>query len=155
MKSWHWVAIAAVVGIVVFVGKKGYEMTRGIRNKNPGNIRSNAANNWQGQIGRDHDGFVVFDTAQNGIRAIARLLKNYISAGHNTVEKVIARYAPASENDTSAYIAAVSKRVAVSPDFPLAAYHIEPLVTAIIQHENGLNPYTVAEIRAGIAAAGV
>ena len=155
MKVWHWLLIAGGVAVLIGGGAKVYEMTRGIRNNNPGNIRHNPANAWRGQTGKDSAGFAIFDTATNGIRALAKLLTNYMNSGTNTVRKIVTKYAPAIENDTAAYIDAVAKRLAVAPDFPLAAYHLEPLVKAIIHHENGMQFYSENEIKAGIAAARV
>lgn len=51
---------------------------RGIRNNNPGNIDFNSRNNWQGQLGVETGGrFAIFDTPENGIRALGKLLINY------------------------------------------------------------------------------
>jgi len=50
---------------------------RGIRNQNPGNIDYNSRNDWQGQIGKEPGGrFAIFDTPENGIRALGKLLLN-------------------------------------------------------------------------------
>jgi hypothetical protein len=49
----------------------------GIQNNNPGNIAYTAANQWQGQVGQDSHGFVIFDTPANGLRAMFKLLKSY------------------------------------------------------------------------------
>lgn len=82
--------------------------TRGQRNNNPFNIRYNSANNWVGQIGSDGS-FCVFDTMPHGIRAGGVLLRNYLKNGNNTIEKILSKFAPASENNTSGYIANVEK----------------------------------------------
>lgn len=53
---------------------------RGIRNRNPGNIDYNPRNDWQGQIGKEPGGrFAIFDTPENGIRALGKLLIKYRS----------------------------------------------------------------------------
>src|SRR5574337_394778 len=96
-------------------------MTRGLRNNNPGNIRYNPKNNWIGQTGQDADGFAIFDKADNGIRALARLLKNYQTVyGLNTVAGFISKWAPPDENDTVAYIASVANQLGVSPNQPIS-----------------------------------
>ena len=86
---------------------------RGIRNNNPGNIKYNAANQWQGQTGQDSGGFATFDTEADGVRAIAVILKNYSSHyGLNTVDGLIRRW---SATDQDAYVANVSAALGVSP----------------------------------------
>ncbi|MDN6861089.1 structural protein, partial [Pseudomonas sp. CAN2814] len=84
-------------------------------------------------------------TPQNGIRALAKLLLNYRKVhGLRTVESLIARWAPSNENDTRAYAAAVARELGVPPQ---AGLHLDQptlaaLVTAIIRHENGQQPYS-------------
>ena len=51
---------------------------RGVRNRNPGNIDFNPRNAWQGQLGLEqgvaNPRFARFDVAENGIRALGKLL---------------------------------------------------------------------------------
>lgn len=121
---------------------------RGIRNNNPGNIVYSKANPWQGQLPHDvkvEGRFARFDTAFNGIRALAKLLLNYRKIhGLRTVEALISRWAPSNENDTKAYAHAVAKQMEVSIHQPLRLDKttLQTLVTAIIQHENGQQPYS-------------
>lgn len=132
---------------------------RGVRNNNPGNIRKSATK-WQGMSDAQPDpDFVTFKTSQLGVRAMARVLLTYRSAhGCNSVRDVISRWAPASENNTNAYIAAVSAGCGVKPDDPIdvdSAAVMLPLVKAIIQHENGQQPYADAVLSEGLHLAGV
>ena len=78
---------------------------RGIRNNNPLNIRYVEANNWQGRVvvKKDRE-FEEFTSMVYGLRAAFCLLYNYINKGHDTIEKIISKWAPASENNTEAYI---------------------------------------------------
>ena len=148
MKAAHVISMLIIAGVIVAVSKA----PRGIRNNNPGNIRKSDSA-WVGKMrGLDQD-FETFDSPENGIRALVVLLKNYMKTGNDTVRKIINKYAPSNENDTSAYVAKVSEMVGVSPDFPLDERHLRSLVIAIIKHENGRNPYTVAQIDAGISRA--
>ena len=130
---------------------------RGIRNNNPGNIEK--GDNWRG-LSRDQSSdprFAVFNAPVWGIRAIARLLKNYGSRyGINTVRGVIDRWAPPHENNTGAYVNAVATRVGVSPDSRISLSHpatLQRLIPAIIQHENGQQPYSMALIAEAISLA--
>jgi len=91
---------------------------RGERNNNPGNIRVSAAR-WQGAAGAD-GGFVVFATPGDGLRAMAKVLRNFRRLhGINTLRGVVHRYAPPMENDTAGYLQRVCKGVGVGPDEPV------------------------------------
>lgn len=139
------------LGLLTGTGVAVYEQVRGLRNNNPGNIRYNAANNWQGQTGQDAQGFVIFDTMVNGVRALARILYNYGQAGLDTVQAIISKY---SATDQAAYITNVSTALQVSPTDMLnmeSADTITNLVNAIIKQENGLDPLTAATISAGVS----
>lgn len=117
-------------------------LPRGIRNNNPGNIRHSAAN-WQGQSQRQPDtAFITFDSPEYGIRALARILINYQVHHHlQTVEQIINRWAPPTENLTAAYVRAVARGAGVSPTARIDLTHnralLARIVTAIISHENG------------------
>lgn len=128
-------------------------LTRGERNNNPGNIvKSN--NPWLGKIAGNDSRFETFSSPQYGIRALAKLLTNYIGDGHDTIRKIITRYAPALENDTNGYIASVVRQTGISADTVLSADPdiLNALVPAIIQHENGRNIYLASGvIEQGIA----
>ena len=154
-KHWLWIG-AGVLGLL-FLGNEVKTMTgtaRGFRNNNPGNIRFSTKNNWQGQIGKDKDGFVIFDTPLNGLRASAKLIKNKLNKGQSTIAALIESWAPPNENNTPAYVAAVAKALGVSSSASLNATHIPGLLNAIIKHENGSNPYPVTLIQQAIAAIG-
>lgn len=124
---------------------------RGIANQNPGNIRKGAAV-WKGQAAIQSDpSFVQFVSPEYGIRAIAKIMKTYKAHGIHTIEQVISRWAPASENNTPAYIAAVCAECSVHENDDVDLDEIMPLlVKAIIWHENGCCPYTDKTIIDGI-----
>jgi hypothetical protein len=141
---------------VVIIG--GYmALPKGLRNKNPTNIRYNKANAWDGQTGQDLTGFAKFESAHFGIRAGAKLLKNYQSKhGLNTIEEIINRWAPPIENNTSAYVEHVSKALRTDKDSVLSLANdnvLIELVQVIIKHENGLNPYSYDTISKAVQAA--
>ena len=81
-------------------------MTRGIRNRNPLNIRHNKLNRWRGMSEEQTaPAFVQFDTMVYGYRAALIVIRNYIKKGYNTIEKIITRFAPPMDhNNTQAYI---------------------------------------------------
>ena len=132
---------------------------RGIRNNNPGNIRRNG-DPWQGLAKDQTDReFFMFQSAVYGIRALARLLITYQDKyGLCTIETIIARWAPTVENDTKAYIQSVARHTGFSPLQTLDMHcfeYLKPVVEAIIQHENGQQPYSDAEITKALVLAGV
>lgn len=132
------------------------KQSRGIRNNNPGNIDYNPRNQWQGQLPHDvktEARFARFDTPLNGIRALAKLLLNYRKLhGLRTVESLIARWAPSTENDTKAYARTVAAAVGVpiQASIHLDQATLEKLVTAIIHHENGQQPFSAELIASAV-----
>lgn len=134
--------------------------TRGIRNNNPGNIDRHDTK-WQGMAADQSSDprFIVFKTPAFGIRAVAKTLLTYQNTHKlDTVRKIINRWAPPVENNTTAYVRAVADSVGVRPDDVIDVDSVEvmlPLVKAIITHENGANPYSDAVILEGIRLAGV
>ena len=144
------------------------QVTRGVRNHNPGNIDYNPRNQWQGQLAPDpaiEKRFARFDTAENGIRALAKLILAYRGkdgmpgvggAGIDTVREVINRWAPGVENDTEAYIKAVAAGVGVQPNQAIDLRNFRRLIaitTGIIKHENGSVPYAASVIAEGVQRA--
>ncbi len=131
------------------------QIPQGIRNNNLGNIRWGA--NWKGlkKDGKEQDpSFCVFTNAVYGIRALAKVLKNYQRLyGLNTPRKIISRYAPPNENQTLAYIQSVACQLNITPDDKVNLSEIGTLtvfVKAIIRYENGIQPYSTETIQKGI-----
>lgn len=135
---------------------------RGIRNNNPGNIVRNSIQ-WQGALntaqvqalGLEWDPkFVQFDTPDDGLRALARILITYASRGENTVDSIISTFAPSTENDTAAYIQAVSTQIGAQPGQQINVLaNLGAIMAAIVQHENGEQPYTASTIVQAVSAA--
>ena len=116
---------------------------RGIRNNNPGNIEAGTFARRQGATGSDGR-FATFDTPEQGIAAAENLLKSYISRDVNTIEKIVSRWAPPSENNTESYINQVVKRTGIDRKAPIStsdAGALRKIVNAKIWVENGQNPY--------------
>lgn len=127
---------------------------RGIRNNNPGNIR--LGTHWEGMLDKQLDpSFAQFTKPEYGIRAIVKIMHSYQRLGIHTIRQVIERWAPPSENNTPAYIAAVCAECSVGPDDDVKLENIMPLlVRAICYRENGCFPYTDAQLARGIELAG-
>ena len=137
---------------------------RGIRNNNPGNIdfRNQPGASLESKGGR----FARFSTPEQGINAMSKQLDLYFTGKSrnvtkpiNTIQDIITTWAPPEnekgefENDTAAYIAAVAKSMGVSPTAKLNLKDTNTkaaLMSAMISHENGGNPYTQQQYLAGI-----
>jgi hypothetical protein len=131
---------------------------RGIRNNNPGNIRW--GDDWRGLVPADQrtdPDFCQFIAPVYGVRAIGKILLSYRRRGLNTVRSIIATWAPPIENDTGAYAAHVAEQCGVTPDeyLPASANGYAALVKAIIQHENGQQPYSDNTIADALKLAGI
>lgn len=152
----YWPVIVAGLLLLGAGGVAVHQMTRGIRNNNPGNIRR--GQRWQGLAPQQTDpDFDQFVSPYWGIRALAKTLKTYQAKhGLNTVAGIIERWAPPSENITSSYINSVSKHLGVAPDAAIDLNNTNTLAlitNAIIKHENGVNPYSAEEVLSAIRGA--
>lgn len=88
-------------------------LARGMRVNNPGNLKE-FGEQWQGRVTPSSDPvFVEFKSYVYGLRAMIKLLKNYIRQGNNTIESILHRYAPTSENDTKAYVDYVVQKTGI------------------------------------------
>lgn len=119
------------------------KLSRGLRNCNPGNIRI-TNDHWQGLRKEQTDpDFFQFDDMKWGYRALIRTLQNYrLHHGCQTIREFISRWAPASENDTEAYIRSVCLSMGVSSDFIPDTNSKDTmcaLSAAISRHENGVD----------------
>ena len=126
----------------------------GIANRNPLNIRHSTANRWLGLCPHRPSvkGFCHFLNFAYVYRAAVVLIKNYIlKHGADTPRKIIARWAPPSENQTDLYIACVCGRSRLAPDEKILAYgpQIARLVAAMAKQETGVSilPEEIEEIR--------
>lgn len=93
---------------------------RGIRNNNPLNIRKGSS--WRGERPNQNDPvFEEFVSMEWGIRAAFKLMRNHISGFKgtrpkmNTLRKLIAVWAPPTENATERYVNFVSAHVGRLP----------------------------------------
>lgn len=130
--------------------------TSGYKGCNPLNVRA-SSDKWRGSIGQSDNGYVIFSTPMDGIRAAATVIKNYgTKYGINTVRDIVSRYAPASENPTDDYIANVCKGTGYQPDEKLDTKNpevLKKLVTAMMRQEIGDVPYSEETINEGVQRA--
>lgn len=115
-----------------------------VKNNNPGNIRNTGG-----------PGFKVYATPEEGLSDMSRLLSVYQDKyGLNTVEGIISRWAPPTENNTPAYIGMVADALGVSPTDQINVNDPaikQKLMAAMIQVEHGAQPFTPDQL---LAAAG-
>ena len=110
------------------------------RNNNPGNIRDSKAG-----------GFRTYGSLEEGMQAWRSLLnRRYFGRGLNTPKSILNTYAPPTDNNnTSAYVDFVSKRLGITPDTVLDSNNIDQmakLASAMFKMETGHN-FTPDEIK--------
>ena len=124
--------------------------SRGLRNNNPLNIRKNAEQ-FQGEIKGKDKSFKTFLSLPFGYRAGFVILGTYLSQGLNTIEKIIAHWAPPTENDTESYITHVERWSGVLRNKVLTASSGADfilIVAAMSFVENGQNA-DISAVQAG------
>lgn len=122
---------------------------RSVRNNNPGNIEDgDFARSLPGYKGSDGR-FAIFETPQSGQGAQAALLGSYGRRGINTVQGVINRWAPPSDNNpTRRYIDFVARKLGVSPRTELDMTDpvvLSTMASAIAEFEGG-QPFETAAL---------
>ncbi|WP_320733853.1 hypothetical protein [Enterobacter kobei] len=95
----------------------GSSGTLATRNNNPLNIRYSANNNWNGKGADNGTGFENFESADHGLRAGLKLMRNHIANGDDTLNSLISRWAPAKDkNDPVQYAQFVSSKTGIPVD---------------------------------------
>lgn len=111
---------------------------------NPFNIRYGSSK-WLGQTAPVR-GFCSFVDISYGIRAAFILIfRSYRKQGVLTIDEIISRFAPESENNTSAYVSFVCNYLDVFPwDIPSNKTEYVNLLVAMSKYEgNPLFPYQI------------
>lgn len=105
------------------------DLPRGLRNRNPLNIR--IGNVWLGEEPNPTDpDFEQFVAMEYGVRAAFVLLRRYISHyRRTTIRAIIKAWAPATENNVEAYVATVAKHSGIDPDDQLDFGNEEQMVS--------------------------
>ena len=114
-------------------------MSLGTELNNPFDLRDEGIP-WKGLIGAK-DRFCEFDTIEHGLRAGFRDIHTaWKMDGLNSIRQIVSKYAPPSENDSTAYINAVCKETNLGPDDPLQLDVPENLCAlgmAVLRQEQG------------------
>ena len=140
------ILISLLIGVLIMSLKP-----RGIRNNNPLNIRDYAGNAWQGKIGTDEKGFVVFDNPENGIRAAKKILQSYAKRGVTTLDAIVEAWAPKIENPTRNYVTFVARILNKPENGEIVFSDYAELLSAMTFFENGDNPYPIDVFNNGVA----
>ena len=103
---------------------------------NPGNLEKGQG--YAGETGKTYANdrerpFVVFDSPEMGVRALAMDLQTKIKRHEGDVNKIIAQYAPDNENDTKKYQEFVKQKLKKDT---VTDKDLKFLVQAIIEKEN-------------------
>ena len=141
MKKIYIIIFIAIILLIITTKKVvDKKLPLGLRLNNPGNI-TKTTGLWQGEVVSSHKRFKQFINLAYGYRAIFIVLRSYIDKGYDTIEKIITRYAPPSENDTLSYIKNVSKRTGIPSNKKVSFFNIseiKKIVAAIVKSEVGI-----------------
>lgn len=125
--------------------------SRAERNNNPGNLEYRGQD---GAIPEDGSGrFAKFGSAAEGVSALVKQLQRYGARGLDSLDKIIAKYAPPGENDTQAYIDVLSQKLGVAPSEKLDLTNpdtLKTLVKGISKHEAGVDFLSNKDVMTGI-----
>ena len=125
----------------------GVKPTLGQRNNNYGNLRTTDAFEGKTGVNKSYD---TYETPEKGMRALARVLDTYSSKhGINTIDQLINRYAPASDNTGGShenYKKFLAQKLGVNPNDPIDVKgRRADIMDAIIRFENKNRPLASRE----------
>ena len=128
---------------------------RGIRNNNPLNIKK-TSDIWLGLPPNQTDNtFFTFSAPVYGIRAATKILINYNKRYNiQSIQQIINRWAPPSENVTNTYVDFVAASVGIPKNIPIVfnVGMLVKIIKAMIVFENGESPYPHSIIVEGVKA---
>uniref|UniRef100_A0AAU6W2V9 Tape measure protein n=4 Tax=unclassified bacterial viruses TaxID=12333 RepID=A0AAU6W2V9_9VIRU len=130
--------------------------SRAERNNNPGNLEYRRQRGAEPESGSGR--FAKFSSAADGVAALVGQLRRYGARGRDTLTKIMEIYAPSSENNTKAYIDALSKKLGVGADQTLDLNNSDTLaglVKGISRHESGNDFLREDDVLSGLKMAGV
>ena len=117
-----------------------------IEKHNPGNLVKTGSL-WKGQV-KNKGRFIAFKDAHHGLRALSIVLLRYeYRHGIDTIHEAVIRFAPPHENNTKKYANHVAREVGIGLHEEISlTFWMPMLMKAIIQMENGRQPYTDDQI---------
>lgn len=157
--TWTLLAVGAI--ILLFGRREMVGMTRGIRNRNPGNLRYSRL--WPGLTGKDDHGFAIFRTMFDGLYALLGTASAYpVWFGVRTLREFGLKWSPPSDNAGDAdYGTRLGKMMEMDPDQPFdfeSPSMLHKLARAIVRNENGttmlllINEHDIEDASVAIAS---
>lgn len=133
--------LKSLVLILFFVSNVCFAEPLNCRTNNAGNLTYSKYNNWDGQLGI-HKGFVVFDTKDNGLRAMEIVLKSNIRK-NNTVSLFVRRYTNESlrHKHIQNYVNAIRKHLGRDHLYTSDSEKLLPLIVFLEGGEKAFNYY--------------
>lgn len=142
-----------MVGIYMLVSKA--HLNKNIRNNNPLNIKESAP--WQGERVLNLDAvFEEFTTPEYGFRAGYIILLQYLERGDNTIERIIAKWAPANtdeNNHTDNYIDYVADKMQLLADEYISPLLLSELMLHMSVFEGSKGYFTLEQAQKGVELA--
>ena len=141
-------AIAALVLGVIYMTRPN----KNVRNNNPLNIESR--DDWDGLAMVQSDKrFAVFVNPEYGFRAAYIILLKYLERDDNTIEKIVAKWAPAFENYVTNYAGYVAQKTGKDVDDFVEPTDLPAIMLAMSDFEGAKGAYDLAVINRGIEIA--
>lgn len=119
-------------------------LPRGLRNNNPLNIEK--GDNWKGLRDFPTDKrFCEFQSMSYGFRAAFMILERYrVNYNLSTIDQIIRRWAPPTENDTKKYAEYVARKAGIDRQTWLPCPRMDnrpwiKIVLAMASYENGVD----------------
>tara|TARA_Y100000114_G_C11566674_1_gene234403 strand:- start:41 stop:562 length:522 start_codon:yes stop_codon:yes gene_type:complete len=133
--------------VTLNVGQEQKELPLGIRNNNPGNLRPYEGELYAGSSDIK-DNFIVFDTAENGLRGLARDIQTKVNRKLNTIDSLTKVYAPEGENPTESYVNTVVSNM------NSLGYNINKNtdITDLVKNDNFLKDYMKSKMKMELGA---
>lgn len=112
------------------------------KNKNPLNIkRLGHGRKWEGQIGVDKFGHVIFSSWEHGVRAASFTLRSYARRHKvDTIDALVSRFCTAKGKNYEKYVRFLCKRIGVQRKQKIdLVEHMPQLLRAMARFESGMN----------------
>lgn len=131
--------------------------SRNVRNNNPLNIRENdwANDDWVGEHKRDLDSqFEEFIDPEHGFRAAYKIINRYRKVYNlYSINAIIKRFAPKSENDTNAYVDYLTEKLNKLSWTPVWESEMPDLLFWMAEYEGAKGAFTMEQVLKGIQLA--
>ncbi|WP_435275706.1 hypothetical protein ACMAZF_01340 [Psychrobium sp. nBUS_13] len=142
-------AVAALVLGAVFMTTRP---NKNVRLNNPLNIEQGS--DWDGLANVQKDErFCTFESPEYGFRAAYIILLRYLERDTNTINKIVATWAPAFENHVNNYANFVSNRTNIDVDSFVEPTDLPQIILAMADFEGAKGAYDISQVNQGIAIA--